>query len=147
ERVRTLLLTNGDVHENSPPPAVQPVIAASREGTFADDVLVPQLEDPAVTLGPAGLGGCCYTDPRFVTAELLDVYVRPLVGSARRKAQLHGYCIALEPNPLPAIEPQLARSRVPLRVVWGTGDDLFPASSAEWLDRTFPNSRGVRWVE
>jgi haloalkane dehalogenase len=38
ERVRTLLLTNCDVHQDSPPPAVLPVIAA-RAGTFADQIL------------------------------------------------------------------------------------------------------------
>jgi pimeloyl-ACP methyl ester carboxylesterase len=32
-------------------------------------------------------------------------------------------------------------------MVWGTGDHLFPVSSAEWLDRTLPGSRGVRLVE
>lgn len=147
DRLRTLLLTNGDVHENSPPPTIESLIAASHAGTFVDDVLVPQLEDPALALEPTGLGGLCYTDPAFVTPELVEVYTRPLVAPALRKTQFHRYCIELEPNPLLAIEPDLERSRVPLRVVWGTGDHFFPTSSAEWLDRTFPNSHGVRWVE
>jgi len=147
ERVRTLLLTNGDVHENSPPPTVQGLIAASHAGTFVDDVLVPQLEDPATAQLPTGLGGLCYTDPAFVTAELLEVYMRPLVSPDLREVQFHRYCVELEPNPLLAIEQDLVRSPVPLRVVWGTGDHFFPTSSAEWLDRTFPESRGVRWLE
>jgi haloalkane dehalogenase len=41
ERVRTLLLTNCDVHEDSPPPALLPLIEASRQGTFVDEVLAP----------------------------------------------------------------------------------------------------------
>jgi haloalkane dehalogenase len=36
KRVRTLLLTNCDVHENSPPPAVLPVIEEARRGSYAD---------------------------------------------------------------------------------------------------------------
>jgi haloalkane dehalogenase len=32
-------------------------------------------------------------------------------------------------------------------MVWGTGDPIFPVSWAEWLDRTLPQSRGVRRVE
>ncbi|MFW6202041.1 MAG: alpha/beta fold hydrolase [Gemmatimonadota bacterium] len=147
DRLRTLLLTNGDVRENSPPPTIEGLIAASHEGTFVDDVLVPQLEDPALALEPTGLGGLCYTDPAFVTPELLEVYTRPLVAPELREAQFDRYCIELDPNPLLAIAPELERSRVPLRVVWGTGDRFFPTSSAEWLDRTFPNSQGVRWVE
>lgn len=146
-RVRTVLLTNGDVHENSPPPALQGLIAASRAGAFVDNVLVPQLEDPARAQLPNGLGGLCYTDPAFVTADLLEVYMRPLVSPELRKAQFHRYCIELEPNPLLAIEHELARSYVPMRVIWGTGDHFFPTASAEWLDRTFPNSTGIRWVE
>lgn len=147
EHIRTLLLTNGDVHANSPPPVLDPVIAASRAGTFVDDVLLPQLEDPSLALLPTGLGGLCYTDPAFVTKELLETYTRPLVAPPLRQAQFHKYCIQLEPNPLLAIEPDLKRSRVTLRVVWGTADDLFPTSAAGWLDDTFPNSRGVRWIE
>jgi haloalkane dehalogenase len=148
ERIRTLLLTNGDVHENSPPPTLQGAIAEARAGTFADNVFVPQLEDPALALlPPTGLGALCYTDPAFVTPELLEIYTRPLVSTDLRKAQFHAFWIALEPNPLLAIEPELRRSRVPMRVVWGTGDHFFPTASAEWLDRAFPNSRGVRWVE
>jgi haloalkane dehalogenase len=147
ERVRTLLLTNCDVHEDSPPPALLPVIAASRAGTFADDVLVPQLRDKSSARLAEGLGGCCYTDPLGLTDEAIDVYLTPLVSSPLSKAQLHAYCIALEQNPLLAIEPDLERCQAPLRVVWGTGDTLFAAQSPNWLDRTFPRSRGVRRIE
>lgn len=146
-RVRTLLLTNCDVHEDSPPPALLPVIAASRAGTFADDVLAPQLRGKAQSLLPGGLAGCCYTDPARLTPEAIDCYLAPLLSSPLRKAQLHAYCVALERNPLLAIEPALKRCQAPLRVVWGTGDSIFAASSPDWLDRTFPRSRGVRRIE
>lgn len=146
-RVRTLLLTNCDVHEDSPPPALLPVIAASRAGTFADDVLAPQLADKATARLASGLGGCCYTDPAGLTDEALECYLRPLVSSPVRKAQLHAYCVALERNPLLPIEPLLQRSRVPLRVVWGTGDTIFDPSGPEWLGRIFPEFRGVRRID
>lgn len=147
ERVRTLLLTNCDVHENSPPPALLPVIAGSKAGTFVDDVLVPQLNDKANSRLMTGLGGCCYTTPAGLTDEAIEVYLRPLASSPLRKAQLHRYCIALEPNPLLAVERALRQSSVPLRVVWGTGDTIFDPSGPDWLDRTFPGSRGVRRIE
>jgi haloalkane dehalogenase len=147
ERVRTLLLTNCDVHEDSPPPALRPVIEASRAGTFVDDVLVPQLKDRAKARLATGLGGCCYTTPMGLTDEALECYLRPLASSPLRKAQLHGYCVALDRNPLLAIEPALRRSTVPMRVVWGTGDTIFDPAGPEWLDRAFPRSRGVRRIE
>jgi haloalkane dehalogenase len=147
ERVRTLLLTNCDVHEDSPPPALRPVIAASRAGTFVDEVLVPQLRDKANARLATGLGGCCYTDPAHLTDEAVDCYLTPLASSRLRKAQLHSYCIALDRNPLLAIEPALRRCQTPLRVVWGTGDTIFDPSGPDWLDGTFPRSRGVRRIE
>lgn len=146
ERVRTLLLTNCDVHEDSPPPALGPVIDASRAGTFVDQVLAPQLENKTTARLTTGLGGCCYTDPAHLTDEAIDCYLAPIVSSARRKAQFHAYCVALDRNPLLAIEPALRRCQVPLRVVWGTGDTIFDPSGPDWLDRTFPRSRGVRRI-
>ncbi len=146
DRVRTLLLTNCDVHLDSPPPALRPVIAASRAGTFADDVLLPQLADKANARRATGLGGCCYTYPAGLSDEAIEFYLRPLVSTPERKAQLHAYCVALDRNPLLAIEPALGRCAAPLRVVWGTGDTIFDPSGPAWLDRTFPHSRGVRRV-
>lgn len=71
----------------------------------------------------------------------------PVASSPLRKAQFHGYCIALDRNPLLAIELALKRSQAPRRVVWGTGDTIFDPSGPDWLDRTFPRSRGVRRIE
>ncbi len=146
-RVRTLLLTNCDVHADSPPPALLPVIAASRAGTFADDVLAPQLADRSRARLASGLGGCCYTHPAGLSDEALECYLRPLVSSPLRKAQLHAYCVALATNPLLPIEPLLQRSRVPVRVVWGTGDTIFDPSGPEWLGRIFPEFRGARRID
>jgi hypothetical protein len=73
-----------------------------------------------------------------LTDEAIDCHLAPLVISPLRKAQLHGYCVALGRNPLVAIEPALQRCQAPLRVVWGTGDMIFDRSGPDWLDRTFP---------
>jgi pimeloyl-ACP methyl ester carboxylesterase len=43
--------------------------------------------------------------------------------------------------------PDRKRCQAPLRVVWGTGDTIFDPSGPDWLDRTFPRSRGVRMIE
>lgn len=146
DRARSLLLTNCDVHEDSPPPALLPVIDASRAGKFVDDVLVPQLRDKSRAGLATGLGGCCYSNPSNLTPEAIDCYLAPLASSPVRKAQFHNYCIALARNPLVSIEAKLRKSRVPMRVVWGTGDTIFNPSGPDWLDRTFPASRGVRLV-
>ena len=41
-RVRTLLLTNCDVDENSPPPQFLPFIEKARQGTLVDEFVVPR---------------------------------------------------------------------------------------------------------
>lgn len=145
-RVRSLLLTNGDVHTNSPPAALGPVIAQARDGVLADRFLAPQLADPALARSPRGLGGLAYTDPASLTDESIGCYFAPLLSSPRRKALFHGYAVAFEPNPLVDLEPALRRCVAPARMVWGTGDPLFPARWADWLARTLPAARGVRWV-
>jgi pimeloyl-ACP methyl ester carboxylesterase len=144
ERVRSLLLTNCDAEIDSPPPALLPVIAKSRAGTFVDEWLAPWLADKDLARSADGIGGMCYFDPAHPTDEAIETYFAPLVSSARRKAQVHAYAIALEPNPLAGIAAALRRSTAPTRIVWGTGDTIFSSASPEYLDRTFGNSRGVR---
>jgi pimeloyl-ACP methyl ester carboxylesterase len=70
-----------------------------------------------------------------------------VLGSARNKALLHAYAIALERNALLGIEAALKRCRVPTRIVWGMGDTIFSPASPDYLDRTLGNSRGVRRLE
>jgi haloalkane dehalogenase len=143
-RVRTLLLTNCDTEVDSPPPALLPVIEMSRAGTYADRWLAPWLADKALARSREGIGGMCYADPGQPTDEAIDTYFSPLLGSPRRKAQIHAYALALERNPLIGIEASLRQSPVPTRILWGTADDIFSPRSPDYLDRTFGRSRGVR---
>lgn len=145
-RVRTVLLTNCDVHENSPPEKLRPSIDLAYQGRYAEERLVPMLRDPAAARA-GGIGAGAYTNPANFTDESIGYYIAPLVRSPLRKAQANQYAVAFDPNPLLAIESELRRSRAPVRMVWGTGDHLFPVAGAEWLDRTLPGSRGVRLVE
>jgi pimeloyl-ACP methyl ester carboxylesterase len=146
QRVRTMLLTNCDVHENCPPPQMRNSINAAKAGTY-DQKMQRHLDDHVYARSEKGIIGSAYMNPVNVTDEALEYYFRPLVSSPRRKTQLNRYLVALDPNPLLAIEPTLRRLNTPTRMVWGTADPLFPAVWATWLDRTLPESRGVRLVE
>lgn len=145
-RVRTLLLTNCDTHENSPPKDFLPFIENAKAGHAADDWLVPQLADKSVARSEKGCG-LFYTNAENFTDESVEYYYAPLVSSPLRKKQFNDYAAAFLPNPLLAIEPELKKSAIPTRIVWGTGDFLFNTSWAEWLDQTLPQSRGIRLVE
>jgi haloalkane dehalogenase len=144
ERVRTLLLTNCDTEEDSPPPALAPVIALAKAGRFVDEWLGAWHADPVLARSPEGIGGMCYADASQPTDEAIDTYFGPLLSTNRRKAQAHAYAIALERNALADIGPALARSRVPTRIVWGDDDTIFSPRSPDFLDRAFGASRGVR---
>ena len=147
ERVRSLLLTNCDTEHDSPPPALLPVIEMSKAGTYVDHWLVPWLGNKALARSSEGIGGMCYADPLHPTDEAIEYYLRPLVSSPQRRAQVHAYAIALERNPLEGIEPALRRCTVPTRIVWGTGDTIFSSASPGYLESTFGNSRGLRRLD
>ena len=147
QRVRTMLLTNCDTEPDSPPPAVIPVIEASRKGVFADEWIGAWLADKPLARSDKGIGGSCYADRANPTDEAVEMYFTPLVSSPRRKALLHAYIIALEINPLAGITAALAQSKIPTRVVWGMGDDIFSKESPAYFERTLGTSRGVRRLE
>jgi pimeloyl-ACP methyl ester carboxylesterase len=142
-RVRTLLLTNCDVEPDSPPVKVKPVIEMARAGTLASET-AKWLTDKA--LARSTFGAAVFRDPSGLADETLDYYIEPLVSSPLRRTQYHAFHIALEPNPLDGIETALKRSKAPVRIVWGASDDIFAQEDAEYLDRIFPQSRGIRRV-
>ncbi len=144
ERVRSLLLTNCDTEEDSPPPALLPVIALAKQGRFVDEWLGTWRHDHVLARSAAGIGGMCYADPAHPTDEAIETYFAPLLASGRSRDCAHAYAIALERNALTGSGPALARSRVPVRVVWGDADTIFAAGNPRLLDRAFGHSLGVR---
>ena len=148
QRVRSLLLTTCDTEIDSPPPLVLPVIEAARKGTFATDMFPPQIKDKNYTrMDPNGLGQFCFTYPEKLADETIDYYLKPLVESPERIAFTNAYAIGLDPNPLAGVEAKLKQLKLPVRIVWGTGDPIFKQEAADYLDRLFPNSKGVRRVQ
>ncbi|WP_262691094.1 alpha/beta fold hydrolase [Kordiimonas aestuarii] len=145
-RVRTVLLTNCDVEPDSPPPALEPVIELARKGTFPDEWLVPWYENLELARSPEGLAGLCYSKPGHPSNDALELYLGPLVSSARRKALTNAYTLGLTPNPLAGIEQHLRRLDMPVRIVWGSADTIFSSDSPGYLHDILRNSKGVRDV-
>jgi pimeloyl-ACP methyl ester carboxylesterase len=145
KRVRTILFTNCDVQENNPPTGFRPVIDLAKKGLVEQFILRPALANHALARSPQSLGGA-YTNPANLTDECIEIYLSPLVASPERIARFNAYTIALEPNVLTKIEPELKRCAAPARMVWGDAAPGFPVAGAQWLDRTLPHSRGVRIV-
>jgi haloalkane dehalogenase len=144
DRVRTLLLTNCDVEPDSPPPALQPVLALAREGTYPDQWLLPWFKDPKLARSPEGFGGMCFSDPSQPTDAAIAMYFGPLVATPASKALVNAYTLGLDPNPLAGIETALRRCKVPTRIVWGMADDIFDKRGPDYLAAVLPNTKGVR---
>ena len=147
KRVRSLLLTNGDVHTDCPPKGILSLIEDVRRGVAADKYIKRPLEDRAFARSPEGLVGACFTYPDRFSDETLECYLRAFAQSPLRMRQFEQFAVALEKNVLVEIEPELKRFEAPVRILWGTGDTIFSPSSPDWLNRTFPGSRGVRYIE
>ena len=146
-RVRTLLLTNCDVDENSPPPQFLPFIEQAKKGTFVDEFIVPQLKDTQLARSRQGMGGLAFTHPENLADETIEAYFRPLVETPLKKSQVNEYAVSMGTNSLVAIRENLRQWKGPARMVWGLKDVLFGVQWAEWLDRTLSGSRGIRRVE
>jgi haloalkane dehalogenase len=146
ERVRSLLLTNCDTQIECPAPSFLPIVRLAKAGTYADRALVPAIADHALVRSARGMGGLAYLNPANPSDEAIDYYFAPLVSSAQRKTQFHEFAISIGENFLADTAAALERVTAPVRIVWGAADTVFSISSAAWLDRTFPHSRGVRRV-
>lgn len=144
-RVRSLLLTNCDANQDSPPKPVRAFLDLARTGRQVEEVFVPWHADHQRARKELAVA---YIDPATtLTDELLDGYLAPLVQSPLRKRQVDAYLATSDPNPLLAIEPALRRCTRPVRIVWGTADTIMDPASPDWLAQVFPRSRGVRRVE
>lgn len=141
QRVRTLLLTNCDEEQDSPPPTLAPLIALARAGK-STDVFPGWLTDKVSAR--ATFGNAVYADPAILTDEAIDYYFSPLIVSPALRALVDATLVGFEPNPLTGIGPALKRCKAPTRIVWGADDKIFSPDSPDRLDRGFGNSRGVR---
>lgn len=128
-RVRTLTLTNCDVHDNWPPPAIAPQLAAAREGTLIEN-FASYVADPDARMQRFARA---YADPSVLTTEVYGVYIDPLCASPQKRNAFHRYWLAFDNAQTVAIEQRLRALRVPALIVWGLDDVFFELKWAYWL--------------
>ena len=137
-RVRSLLLTNGDVDTNSPPELLMPFIEKCRDGT-ADAWFMRHYTDRNWARTGDGLSSAFSNPVKALSDENIEVYFGPLVATPERLAQARRFGTDMLPNPLPAITPKLRAFTRPVRMVWARNLDLFPDDGAIWLTRPYPD--------
>jgi len=138
-RIRSLTLTDCDVHDNWPPEAFKPFLAMAAAGGLRG-ALESMLRDKNVYRSAEALGPA-YEHPEKVTDETIEAYLRPLVQSEQRTADLRRFLAAFDCKHTVAIEAGLKKLQAPTLIVWGTDDVYFGVEWARWLAKTIPGTR------
>jgi pimeloyl-ACP methyl ester carboxylesterase len=139
ERVRSLTLTNCDVHDNWPPEAFKPFLAVAAAGGLRG-TLDAMLADKNVYRSPEALGPA-YEYPERVHDETIEKYLRPLVRTDQRTRDLERFLAAFDNQHTRAIEARLITLKAPTLIVWGTDDVYFDVKWSHWLANTIPGTR------
>jgi len=144
ERLRSLVLTNCDVHDGWPPPQVLPLMERARNGTLAV-VFQPLLDHPDLARARFARGESVpmfrsFSDPSVLTDEIIWVYLQPLLSSPRRIAAFERYWLAFDNAQTVAIYESLKRLKAPTLIVWGLADIFFDVKWAYWLKDTIPGA-------
>jgi pimeloyl-ACP methyl ester carboxylesterase len=142
QRIRTLTLTNCDVHENFPPEAFRPFVDLAATGEFGP-LVAAMAGDLVLARSEAGFG-MGYAHPEELPDDLLASYLQPFVADQGRG--LERLLTASSASELMAVEPLLAQLRAPVQVAWGTGDTFFEPRWAERLATVIPGVERVTLV-
>jgi len=138
-RVRTLTLTDCDVHDNWPPPAFKPFLEMAAAGGLRG-TLDAMLADKNIYRSPQALGPA-YEHPERLANETIEAYLRPLVRTEQRTRDFQRFLAAFDCKHTVAVEGGLRQLKAPTLIVWGTDDVYFDVRWARWLAETIPGTR------
>ena len=88
-RIRSLTLTTGDVHDNFPPPAAEPMMVAAKQG-LVPEVGRRMLTDVEDARAQFAVG---YEHPERLSADTLRAYVEPLFSSPERTKEVERFIL------------------------------------------------------
>ncbi|SEP15762.1 Pimeloyl-ACP methyl ester carboxylesterase [Rhodospirillales bacterium URHD0017] len=138
-RVRSLTLTDCDVHDNWPPEAFKPFLEMAAAGGLRG-TLDAMLADKNVYRS-AGALGPAYEHPERVTDETIETYLRPLVSTEQRTRDFQRFLAEFDCKHTVAVEKQLRTLDAPTLIAWGTDDIYFDVRWSHWLASTIPGTR------
>src|SRR5262249_21008596 len=139
DRVRTLTLTNRDVHDNWPPEAFKPFVEMTTGGGLRD-TLNALLADETVYRSPGALGPA-YERSEDISDKDIEIYLRPHLRSEQRTRDLERFVAAFDNKHTVAVESKLHQLNAATLMVWGTDDVYFPVKWAHWLAKTIPGAK------
>ncbi len=140
DRVRSLVLTNCDTHDNWPPEAFRPIFDLARAGGLAE-VAQAMAADPPSARAALASG---FENPDALSDETVSDFFAPFADPAGAQA-VQAYVASMDSAVTVAIRDDLARFEGRTLIVWGTADEFFDVRWAHWLADTIPGT--VRCVE
>jgi pimeloyl-ACP methyl ester carboxylesterase len=141
-RVRTLTLTNCDVHDNFPPEPFKPFVELAHTGEFGP-LVAAMAGDLALARSETGLG-MGYVGAAQLSDEVIASYLEPFV--ADQGKGLERILTSASADELMGVEPLLAQLPAPAQVAWGTADVFFGPEWAERLRELIPSVERVTLV-
>lgn len=143
ERVRSLTLTNCEVHDLWPNPMLQQFYGALKAGAVGE-MLKNITRDPSL----AAQFAVAYENLESLSKESIEVYFGPFADSEQRREQLKGFSEAeRNRDQLVAAAKGLHASQIPAQVLWGDADTAFDTpASIEWLKRNLGGLRKVTTI-
>jgi pimeloyl-ACP methyl ester carboxylesterase len=137
KRIRSLVLTNCDAHDNWPPEPFKPFVSMVAAGGLPQ-TLSAMLADKSVyrtALGPA------YERPEDVSDDTIETYLKPHSRSPQRTADLARFVNAFNCRHTMQIEKQLRGLQAPTLIVWGTDDIYFNLKWSHWLEEAIAGTK------
>ncbi|SHL43072.1 Pimeloyl-ACP methyl ester carboxylesterase [Bradyrhizobium lablabi] len=143
ERIRSLVLTDCDAHDNWPPKQAEPLHRLAKAGGLGA-IGQRMLEDVAFARTSFGTG---FEHPEQLSPEDFKTWLEPLFDSPASVRNLERFITAFDNRQTVAVEPLLRKLEAPTLIVWGTADVFFPVKWAYWLRGAIPGAREVVELE
>jgi pimeloyl-ACP methyl ester carboxylesterase len=135
EKVRSMTLTNCDCHDNYPPAALGPLVAAAQSNGLGQ-IGKMWIADKNVVRNSFGVA---YENVNAVPDERVDTYLKPIFESEDNTAMLTGTVLTQNSDNV-SIEPKLRQVTAPTLIMWGDDDVFFDKKWAYWLKDTLPGA-------
>jgi pimeloyl-ACP methyl ester carboxylesterase len=139
KRIRSLVLTNCDAHDNWPPEAFKPFVSMVAAGGLSQ-TLNAMLEDKSVYRSAQALGPA-YERPEAVSDDTIETYLRPHLRSPQRTRDLERFVNAFDCRHTVQIEQLLRQLQAPTLIAWGSDDIYFDVKWSHWLEKSIPGAK------
>jgi pimeloyl-ACP methyl ester carboxylesterase len=142
-RIRSLVLTDCDTHDNWPPKQAEPLHRLAVAGGLGP-IGRRMLDDAAFARANFAAG---FENPDQLSADDFQTWLEPIFATPASTRNIERFIAAFDNSQTVAVEPLLRRLQAPTLIVWGTADDLFPVKWAYWLRGAIPGARQVVELE